>query len=91
MRVLKQSPKDVDAMLIVGLSYQRDGQRREARRYLEQGVKLADQYADFHLALGMLDEEENHVQQAMAQYDKTLALSPNYQDAIVRRNRFPSA
>ena len=87
IQILDEMPGNVDAMLIIGLSYQRDGNRREARKYLEQGLKLHESYADFHLALGILDEEDQRVTQALDHYTRTVALAPENHDAAVRRAR----
>jgi Tfp pilus assembly protein PilF len=87
MDVLRRSPDDVDAMLIAGLAFQREGNRREAKKHLERGVRLRDTYADFHLALGIVAEEEHNERQAMERYSRTLALDSANHDAQVRRER----
>ncbi len=51
-------PDNVDLLLLVGLSYQREGNFVEARKPLERGVKLAPAYTDFHSALGMVAEAQ---------------------------------
>ena len=87
MRLLTEAPNDVDALLIAGLAFQREGNRREAKKYLERGVGLEDTYADFHLALGVVAEEEHDDREAMSQYVRTLALDGARKDALARRDR----
>ena len=87
LQVLTRAPEDVDAMLILGLAFQREGNRPEARKYLERGLKIKDTYADFHLALGILDEEDARVSQALQHYTRTIALDQTNREAVVRRDR----
>ena len=87
LSVLHQAAENVDAMLIMGVSFQREGNRREAREYLERGLGITDTSADFHLALGILDEEDNRAEQALRHYSRSIALDARNGDAVVRRDR----
>jgi tetratricopeptide (TPR) repeat protein len=73
-KVLVRSPEDTDALLVMGLACQRMGNRKQAREYLERGVRLADTYTDFHLALARIAEQDSDVHQAIAQYERVAEL-----------------
>lgn len=75
--VLKQSPENVDAMLVMGLSLWRQGDLSQARKYLEKGIVLASQYTDFYVALGQISEQEHQNAKAKEAYVQALKLEPN--------------
>lgn len=85
LRALRKSPENVDALLVAGLVYSRTGDLPKAKQYLEQGVKLADGYLDFHFALARIAEEENDFAEAIRQYDRILKDQPDNQTARSRR------
>jgi tetratricopeptide (TPR) repeat protein len=87
VRVLEHDGANVDALLIAGLACQREGNRADARKYLERGVQLKDTYADFHLALGILAEDEQQIDVAMRRYARTLELDAGNRDASIRKER----
>ena len=75
--VLKQSPTNVDAMLVMGLALWRQGDLSQAKRYLEKGIVLASHYTDFYVALGQISEQENQKGKAKEAYTQVLKLEPN--------------
>jgi protein O-GlcNAc transferase len=83
-KVLAQSPKNPDALLVMGLACLRRGRRDEAKQYLERGVQVADGYADLHLALANLDEQDADLDGAIAHYQKAIALDKSNADAAHR-------
>ncbi|HEY6249022.1 MAG TPA: tetratricopeptide repeat protein [Candidatus Angelobacter sp.] len=85
LRALHKSPENVDALLVAGLVYSRAGDLPRAKQYLEQGVKLADGYLDFHFALARIAEEENNLPEAIRHYDRILKDQPDNQTARSRR------
>lgn len=85
LKVLRQSPPNVDALLVAGQACQREGDLSTARQYFEQGVKLSDGDLDFHFALARLDEREKKFPEAIREYNRILQDRPN--DQIARRNR----
>jgi tetratricopeptide (TPR) repeat protein len=82
--VLKQSPSNVDAMLVMGLSLWHQGDLARARKYLEKGVNLANDYADFYVALGRIAEQENQKRKAREAYTQSLRLQPNNHEIAQR-------
>ena len=82
--VLARSANNPDALLILGLLSAREGRRAEARNYLERGVRAADGYADLHLALANLAEEDANLDLAILQYRKAAELDKSNTEAARR-------
>ena len=82
--VLDKAPTDVDALLVAGLACQRLGDIGKAREYLERGVRLADAYAHFHVALGNMAEQDADVVQARAHYRRVIELDKSNSEAAQR-------
>ena len=72
--VVSGSPNNVDALLVLGLASVRLGERADAKRYLTRGSQLADAYADFHIALAQIAEQDANLEQAIQQYQKAAKL-----------------
>ena len=51
LAVLEKAPDNTDALLVAGLACLRNGERAEAREYLERGVRLAPESAELADAL----------------------------------------
>ncbi len=85
-KVLVQSPSNVDAMLVLGLASWREGNNTQAKGYLQDGVRLAEKYTDFYVALGSIAEEENDIPQAIKNYTRVLELDPSNRDIALRRS-----
>ncbi|HEY1242693.1 MAG TPA: tetratricopeptide repeat protein [Bryobacteraceae bacterium] len=81
---LVESPNNADALLVLGLACVRKGDRAAARNYLERGVRVADGYADLHLALANLDEQDANLSQAIEHYQKAVALDKSNLQAAQR-------
>lgn len=81
---LVESPNNPDALLVLGLACVRQGDRTAARNYLERGVRVADGYADLHLALANLDEQDANLNQAIEHYQKVVALDKGNEQAAQR-------
>jgi hypothetical protein len=62
------------------------GDRKEAKEYLQRGVKLADTYTDFHLALAGIAEQDSDLNQAIAQYRRVAELDKTNLVAVQRLN-----
>jgi tetratricopeptide (TPR) repeat protein len=87
--VLGADAENVDALLVMGLAWQRDGNRAKARMFLERGLRLREEYPDFHLALGMIAEEEGRREDARHFYQRAIALDGSRADARQRLARLP--
>src|SRR5215472_5449311 len=86
LKALRKSPENVDVLLVAGLVYSREGDLPRAKQYLEQGVKLADGYLDFHFALARIAEEENNSAEAIRHYDRILKDRPDDQSVRSKRD-----
>lgn len=82
--VLEHTPKNADALLVLGLLCTREGHRNEARTYLERGVQVADGYADLHLALANLAEQDANLDAAIFQYRRVAELDKGNTEAAQR-------
>ncbi len=83
-KVLEESQTNVDAMLVLGLTNWRTGDRVQAKKYLQQGIELAEGYADFYVALGGIAEQENDIERAIRDYKKLLSLDPGNRQIAMR-------
>ena len=84
IHVLDQSPKNPDALLVLGLACERLGERKEAKSYLERGVAVAGDYADLHLALASLAEQDADLNTAIQHYGKAVELDKTNAQAAHR-------
>lgn len=85
LEVLADSPDNVDALLVAGIVAWREGDMAQAKRYLVKGAALTTGYADYHFVLGRIEESQGHIAEAVAYYNRTLEISPDYEDASRRR------
>jgi tetratricopeptide (TPR) repeat protein len=86
LRILRDNPRNTDALLVAGLAFTRESRLVEAREYLNQGVKLSDGYLDFHYALARLDELESKPGDALREYDRILQDRPDDAEARAKRD-----
>ncbi len=86
VNVIRKSPNNVDALLVAGLVYSREGELDAAKQYLEKGVKLSDGYLDFHAALARIAEEQKNPAEAVRHYDRILQEHPDDQLIRVKRD-----
>ena len=83
-QIVGQAPENVDGLLVLGLACRRRGDRPRARSYLEKGAHLSDRYADFHLALGQMAEEDSNVDSAIRHYQKAVDVGQGNSDLASR-------
>jgi tetratricopeptide (TPR) repeat protein len=80
--VIERTPNNPDALLVLGLLATRQGHRAEAKNYLERGVHAADGYADLHLALANLAEQDANLDAAIFQYRRVTELDKSNSEAV---------
>ena len=85
--VLERQPADVDALLAAGTASLRLADLVAARRHLAHGLSIKEEYADLHLVLGIVHEEDGRLDDARRAYDRALELMPGDPDARLRRRR----
>lgn len=74
--VLAQVPTHTEGALVAGLAEQRAGHRDGARKFLELAARLAPEYFDVRLALGILDYTESRVPQARSHFEAAFLSDP---------------
>jgi tetratricopeptide (TPR) repeat protein len=74
--VLAQVPTHIEGALVAGLAEQRAGHRDGARKFLELAARLAPEYFDVRLALGILDYTESRVPQARGHFEAAFLSDP---------------
>ena len=55
----------------------------DARRYLEQAVRLRPNYPEAWNNLGMISAQEGHAEEAIADFKQSLLLEPTYSVALL--------
>lgn len=75
--VLAQVPSHTEGALVAGLAEQRAGHRAGARTYLELAARLAPEYFDVRLALGILDYTESRMPQARGHFEAAFLSDPS--------------
>jgi tetratricopeptide (TPR) repeat protein len=76
-RVLQDNPRNVDALRLLAQIAQRYDHADDAERMLQEAIRIAP---DFHLAildLGQLYKEQDRYEEALACFDRVIALEPS--------------
>src|ERR1700752_4175710 len=76
-RILKTWPDQFDALHLYGMLQFQRGSLADARKLLTQAIKIAPQSAAAHSNLGMVLATLNRRPEAMASFDRALALDPD--------------
>lgn len=75
-RILRQNPKNIDAMRLLALIAVRGGREGEAETLLQQAILLAPDFLAAHLDLGQVRKEQDRYAEALASFDDALKLDP---------------
>ncbi len=84
-RVLQDNPRNVDALRLLAQIALRSEHADDAERMLQEAIRLAP---DFHLAildLGQLYKEQDRYEEALACFDRVIALEPTQVQAHFMR------
>lgn len=76
-RILKQQPRQADALYLLGRLAQRRGATQEAESLVRRAIAANGRMAVFHVSHAQLLTSLGQPQQALAAYDKALALQPD--------------
>lgn len=80
-RILRQDPKNVDAMRLLALVAAQTGHAEEAETLLERAIELAPDYLAAILDLGNLAKDQDRYADAIACFDRVIALEPGHAQA----------
>jgi tetratricopeptide (TPR) repeat protein len=75
-RVLKQDPRNVDAMRLLAAIALKRGHPNEAERLLEGAISIASDFVHAILDLGRLHKDQDRYAEALECFDRVIALDP---------------
>ncbi len=75
-RILRQNPKNIDAMRLLALIAVRARREVEAETLLQRAISLAPDFLAAHLDLGQVHKEQDRYAEALACFDQALKLDP---------------
>ncbi len=84
-RVLRENPKNVDALRLLALIASDAGQADDAEAMLRRAVELAPDFLLALLDLGRLYKEQDRFADALACFDRMIALEPSQPQAHYQR------
>lgn len=84
-KLLKQNPRQSDALHILGVVAHQAGRLEEARRFITKAVTANPGDANFHANLGGVLQEMGQHARAVESYDKALAIEPDLVVAHYKR------
>jgi tetratricopeptide (TPR) repeat protein len=76
-RVLRQRPRNVDALRLLAAIALRNGKADKAERLLERAIAIAPDFLAALLDLGRLRKEQDRYEEALQCFDRALALEPD--------------
>ena len=85
-QALIANPKDNITINNIGANLMQQGKLEEAKKYFHEALKINDQYANTHFALGMIAEMESDLQSAFYSTIQAIKLNKNkdvlYQNSV---------
>jgi tetratricopeptide (TPR) repeat protein len=76
-RVLREHPRNVDAMRLLAAIAAGAGRADEAERLLERAISVAPDFLSAILDLGRLRKEQDRFSEALESFDRAIALKPD--------------
>jgi tetratricopeptide (TPR) repeat protein len=76
-RVLREHPRNVDAMRLLAAIAARAGRADEAERLLERAISIAPDFLAAIIDLGRLRKEQDRFAEALESFDRAIALAPD--------------
>jgi len=84
-RILRQRPRNVDAMRLLASIALKAGRADEAEQLLERAISVAPDFVAALLDLGLLRKEQDRFAEALECFDRAIALEPNDPKAHFQR------
>ncbi len=75
-RVLESSPRDPNALHLLGVTAMQAGRLDEAAKLIAQAIEVQPNVGSFHLNLAMVMRQRHRVDDAIAEAEKAIALDP---------------
>jgi tetratricopeptide (TPR) repeat protein len=76
-RVLRENPRNVDALRLLAAIATRAGRADEAERLLERAISIAPDFLTAILDLGLLRKDQDRFTEALECFDRAVALAPD--------------
>lgn len=87
-QALIANPKDYITINNIGANLMQQGKLEEAKKYFYEALKINDQYANTHFALGMIAEMEEDMQSAFYSTIQSIKLNKSkdvlYQNSVIK-------
>jgi protein O-GlcNAc transferase len=83
--ILQEQPLHFDALHLLGVASQQDGDSRAAIELIGQALKINPAFADAHSNLGNALRDLKRLDEALACYDRALQLRPDYVEPLYNR------
>jgi tetratricopeptide (TPR) repeat protein len=84
-RILRQSPRNVDAMRLLAAVALKAGHAAEAEQLLERAISVAPDFVAAILDLGRLRKEQDRFAEALECFDRAIVLEPDNPQAHFQR------
>jgi tetratricopeptide (TPR) repeat protein len=84
-RILRQRPRNVDAMRLLASIALKAGQGNEAEQLLERAISIAPDFVAALLDLGHLRKDQDRIEEALECFDRAIALEPSNPQAHFQR------
>jgi tetratricopeptide (TPR) repeat protein len=82
-RLLQEAPEVAEHHLLAGLVASRDGRTEDGRRHYREAIRVAGgNYPEAYYNLGLLEKGAGRLEDAIAAYEKSIQLKPDYLTAI---------
>jgi len=82
-QVAASDPDNPEAFYNLGTLYLRKNDQEEARKFLEQTIKLKPDYPEAWNNLGMIAAQQNDIEKAIQNFRRSLEQRPNYVTAML--------
>jgi protein O-GlcNAc transferase len=81
LRILRQSPREADALHLLGLIAHQTGRHRDALDLIGRAIGVRDTEYGYHNNLGLVYKALGRLDEAAAAYRRALALNPDFAEA----------
>ena len=76
-KMLNDEPENPQLLYMMSLCRQKQNQWEQARKYLQQAIKLEPESSLFYYSLGAIEVRLGHIQTSLEAYQKATLYNPN--------------